>query len=106
MFERNILEQDYKEYDQEEENKLKNKSVVIPRSSILLKNKKNIRKLKANKKEKGRAMKNYSVSPSQIMFNSHFLNSKDMEHNNESKDQIKYTSLKNYNKKVFSCILF
>jgi len=74
--------------------------VVIPRSSILLKNKKNINKLKANEKEKERAMKNYSVSPSRIMFNSKFLCSKGIKDNDkeESKDKIKYTSLKNYNK--------
>lgn len=51
----------------EDDPKIRNKSVVIPRSSILLKNKKNIQKRNAEA-SKIREHKNYSVSPSKIMF--------------------------------------
>jgi hypothetical protein len=72
---------------------------VIPRSSILVKNKKNIKKHKVEETSNERATKNYSVSPGQIMLNSKLqLPSESCQNIEESKDKVKYKSLKNYNK--------
>lgn len=61
-----MMKDDYNHHYDEDDAKFRNKSVVIPRSSILLKNKKNIQKRNAEQTNKG--FKNYSVSPSKIVF--------------------------------------
>ncbi|CAI2366530.1 unnamed protein product [Moneuplotes crassus] len=94
-FEKSIMEKHICQYTEEEESKIRNKSVVIPRSSILLKNKKNVKKCKEDKE---RTIKNNSVSPSRIMLNSNLKLTQAGTENEGPKDQIKYKSLKNYNK--------
>jgi len=61
------MKDEYKSHYEDEENKQRNKSVVIPRSSILLKNKKNIQKRNVEI-QNSKSLKNYSVSPSNIVF--------------------------------------
>ena len=64
-FDEVLMKNDYNHYD-DEESKIRNKSVVIPRSSILLKNKKNMQKRNQEIKQSDSFIKNYSVSPSKI----------------------------------------
>ena len=99
-FEKSMKEQkSSSEYSKDEESKIRNKSVVIPRSSILIKNKKNIQKLNTDSKDQERFIKNYSVSPSRLMMNSKHPNLRENEEDKDDyKDKIKYTSLKNYSK--------
>ena len=66
-FDEVLMKNDYNHYD-DEESKIRNKSVVIPRSSILLKNKKNMQKRNQEIKPSDSFIKNYSVSPSKIVF--------------------------------------
>ena len=65
VFDEVLIKNGYNHYD--EESKIRNKSVVIPRSSILLKNKKNMQKCNQEVKQSD-SFKNYSVSPSKIVF--------------------------------------
>jgi hypothetical protein len=105
-FEDIIMKQNYTEnYDKDADSKIRNKSVVIPRSSILLKNKKNIQKRNlealytSNERDKDRQTKNYSVSPSKIVFVPKKSASKERQSDYSSiKESIKYTSLKHLNK--------
>lgn len=105
-FEEILMKQDHTEdYDKDEETKIRNKSVVIPRSSILLKNKKNILKRNAEasysskERDSDSQVKNYSVSPSKIVFIPMKSNSNERPSEYENnRDTIKYTSLKHFNK--------
>jgi len=97
-FDQILLKEDYSNNLGQDENKIRNKSVVIPRSSVLLKNKKNIQKRNADQKK---AFKNFSVSPSKIVYASKNTNvTKDgsCEKAYKSKVQNKGDSTKNFKK--------
>lgn len=66
-FEEVLLKDQYKNQYENDEKQIRNKSVVIPRSSILLKNKKNMQKRNQDI-QNSKSLKNYSVSPSKIVF--------------------------------------
>lgn len=96
-FDEMIMNQDYDHNFDQDENKIRNKSIVIPRSSVLLKNKKNLQKQK--NQENAKPFKNFSVSPSKIMYVSKKSNpSKD--HSDEDFSKGRYGSELHDQKKV------
>lgn len=66
-FKKMLLKQTYSNNLSNEEDKIRTKSVVIPRSSIQLKNKKNLQKRNAEANNP-KSMKDNSVSPTKIVF--------------------------------------
>jgi hypothetical protein len=65
-FDEMIMHQNYDHNFDQDDNRIRNKSIVIPRSSVLLKNKKNLQKQK--NQDSINAFKNFSVSPSKIVY--------------------------------------